>query len=340
MKALRIFWLFAIGSSLFACFGPGLGERGPRPYRTTVDLPEPVEAIGQGTEIVVCGLRYDIGTPVVLWTDPGGYDANSTRLHFAASTPGGTAPADGELRYQPGRVDRDTKIPLVRPSDSLDRLAGVVDQFVIHYDVCGTSRRCFKVLHDMRGLSVQFMLDLDGTIYQTLDLVHQAWHASQANTRSIGIEIANIGAYPAGDSATLDQWYVETARGAQVRIPLSRAGGGQRNATASLQPRYPRRVHGRIHERDLVMYDLTTQQYAALAKLSAKLCQLFPRIRPEVPRAADGRVLMGKMTPEAWRDFSGILGHFHLTTRKVDPGPAFAWEPYLQEVRQIMRGPR
>ena len=48
-------------------------------------------------------------------------------------------------------------------------LQQVVDQFVIHFDVCGTSRRCFEVLQDKRGLSVHFMLDIDGTIYQTLD---------------------------------------------------------------------------------------------------------------------------------------------------------------------------
>ena len=37
-------------------------------------------------------------------------------------------------------------------------------------DVEGYSKGTFRVLHDMRGLSVHFMLDLDGTIYQTLDL--------------------------------------------------------------------------------------------------------------------------------------------------------------------------
>jgi len=38
--------------------------------------------------------------------------------------------------------------------------------------------QCFKVLHDHRDLSVHFMLDLDGTIYQTLDLKERAWHAT------------------------------------------------------------------------------------------------------------------------------------------------------------------
>ncbi len=37
----------------------------------------------QGTEIIVCGQPFDIGTPVVLWTDPGGYDAYRVERRFA-----------------------------------------------------------------------------------------------------------------------------------------------------------------------------------------------------------------------------------------------------------------
>ncbi len=40
---------------------------------------------------------------------------------------------------------------------------------------------------------------------QTLDLKERAWHASTANTRSIGIEIANIGAYP--KTEPFKRWY-------------------------------------------------------------------------------------------------------------------------------------
>ena len=86
-------------------------------------------------------------------------------------------------------------------------LRKVVDQFVIHFDARGTSKRCFEVLQDVRGLSVHFMLDLDGTIYQTLDLKEQAWHATIANGRSIGVEIANVGAYSPSSPSPLGQWY-------------------------------------------------------------------------------------------------------------------------------------
>jgi hypothetical protein len=41
--------------------------------------------------------------------------------------------------------------------------------FVNHWDVCLSSRSCQRVL-DKRGASVHFLIDNDGTIYQTLDI--------------------------------------------------------------------------------------------------------------------------------------------------------------------------
>ena len=90
---------------------------------------------------------------------------------------------------------------------------------MIHFDACGTSKKCFEVLHDERGLSVHFMLDLDGTIYQTLDLKEGAWHATKANGRSIGIEIANIGTFQDADSARVARWYARDDDG-RTRITL------------------------------------------------------------------------------------------------------------------------
>jgi N-acetyl-anhydromuramyl-L-alanine amidase AmpD len=55
----------------------------------------------------------------------------------------------------------------------LEYLREVVHQLVIHYDGCGTARRCFKVLHDERALSCHFIIDLDGTIYQVRTFLYQ-----------------------------------------------------------------------------------------------------------------------------------------------------------------------
>ena len=40
------------------------------------------------------------------------------------------------------------------------------------------SKGTFRVLHDERALSVHFMLDVDGTIYQTLDVKVRMYSAN------------------------------------------------------------------------------------------------------------------------------------------------------------------
>ena len=36
------------------------------------------------------------------------------------------------------------------------------------------------------------------------------------------------------------------------------------------------------------------------------------------------------------RRFSGIVGHFHLTEQKADPGPAFDWAAFLARTRELV----
>ena len=76
--------------------------------------------------------------------------------------------------------------------------------FVNHWDVCLSSQSCQRVL-DRRGASVHFLIDNDGTIYQTMDLQHAAWHAgsSRTNRPSVGVEISNA-YYP-----KYQDWYVK-----------------------------------------------------------------------------------------------------------------------------------
>jgi hypothetical protein len=273
-----------------------------------------------GDAIVVAGERFTIGVPVVLWSDPGGHDAR------------GAGP-DGVLHYRPGRGLADGE----ERAQELAELQQRIDQFVIHYDACGTSRRCFEVL-ERRGLSVHFLLDLDGTLYQTLDLAETAWHARQANPRSVGVEIANVGAFAPGDpGALLGEWYVHDADGTSVRLP--EGDPGQRIPGFVARPARPDRVRGVIQGVELEMYDLTPEQHHALERLAAGLCTLFPGILPVAPRDARGRVLDRALTSPEFAAFRGILGHYHVTAEKVDPGPAFDWEVFLARVRALAPGP-
>jgi N-acetylmuramoyl-L-alanine amidase len=256
--------------------------------------------------ILVAGERVPIGTRVVLWTEAPFYDAYRLQPRFADSGPEG-------LRYRPGRDG-------LSEDPAPEALRSRVDQFVLHYDACGTSERCFRVLHDVRKLSVHFLLDTDGTLYQTLDLREQAWHATKANPRSVGVEIANIGAFPPGAAQALWDFY-GVAPGA---------------ARASPDVGF---VEGVVQGQRLVQGELTPAQVAALVKLAAGLCRTFPRLRADAPRDAAGRVRDGVLSEAEYAAFGGILGHFHVQENKLDPGPAFPWEDFLAAVRRELASP-
>jgi hypothetical protein len=92
---------------------------------------------------------------VVLWSERGGLAARA-----------------GTYYDYSGRPKRDIKL------------------FVNHWDVCLSSTQCQDVL-DKNGISVHFLIDNDGTIFQTVDLQHAAWHAGNVNRKSVGVEITN-----------------------------------------------------------------------------------------------------------------------------------------------------
>lgn len=300
----------------------------------------------KGDEIVVAGRLFHTGTPVTTWMDPYGYDAYRVERRFspldesgwektAAATKGVATPNRYGLR-------RD----LLPPEDAervrgggwdLPTLRSVVDQFVIHYDQAGFSKNCFKILHDLRGLSVHFMLDVDGTIYQTLDLKERAWQATSSNSRSVGIEIANIGAYRPGMDKILNDWYPRDTDGrAFLRIP--ERFGDPLIFTKDFvgRPARPEPVRGTVQGNELVQYDLTPQQYAALTKLTAALCRVFPRMTCDYPRDAAGGLMLRKLPEPELQNYHGVLGHFHVQANKIDPGPAFDWDRVINGARRIL----
>ncbi len=302
----------------------------------------------KGDEIVVAGQFFHTGTRVVLWMDPGGYDAYRVERRFSPWDKSDFETSQKEVKglSRPNRYTlredglTPEQIEKVRGGGwDLPLLQQMVDEFVIHYDVCGTSRQCFKTLQDNRDLSVHFMLDVDGTIYQTLDLKERALHASGANTRSVGVEIANMGAYPIGGKNPFDEWYARTNGRTLLTIPKRFGDGGVRTPNFQGQPARPEPVQGKIHDQQLVQYDFTPQQYAALAKLVATVCTALPRIECKYPTDASGKLVVGKLPDEQLANYHGVLGHYHLTTAKVDPGPAFDWEYVIGTARKLMARP-
>lgn len=301
----------------------------------------------KGDEIVAAGQFFHTGTPVVLWMDPGGYDAYRVERRFSPldKSDWKTSQAEEKDLTSPNRygLRRDSLTPAeleqVRGGGwTLPLLRRVVDQFVLHYDVDGTSRQCFKILQDKRDLSVHFLLDVDGTIYQTLDLKERAWDATIANTRSIGIEIANIGAYKVGAPNPFAEWYQTNSNGlTTITIPKEFGDGGIRTPGFVGHPARPYPIHGIVQGEDMVQYDFTPQQYQALIKLTAALCRIFPRIKCHYPTDASGKLINHKLTREQFRNYHGILGHYHIQSDKQDPGPAFQWDYVIDGARKLLR---
>jgi N-acetyl-anhydromuramyl-L-alanine amidase AmpD len=327
------FFLITIALAIFACGCgtlPRSGQLEPR----------------RGDEIVAAGQFFHTGTPVVLWLDPGGYDAYRVERRFAPfdQSDWDTSHTNVKSLKTPNRYNlrRATLTP-----EEIERVRGggwdlpllqrVVDQFVIHFDDCGTSRTCFQVLQDDRDLSVHFMIDLDGTVYQTLDLKERAWQATTSNDRSIGVEIANIGTFPVNEEKPFAEWYHTNANGPTViTIPARFGDGGLRTKNFVGHPARPQPVRGVIQREKLVQYDYTPEQYAALTKLTAALCKIFPNLPCRYPVDADGKLIPHKLADAALENYSGVLGHYHIQTNKTDPGPAFDWERVIGGAQKIL----
>ncbi|MBX3469586.1 MAG: N-acetylmuramoyl-L-alanine amidase [Planctomycetes bacterium] len=280
-----------------------------------VDEPPPART---GTSIVVAGRRVEVGSPVVTWEDPGGYDGLRETCFFSDATlpSSPAAGCDTPRRYAARDVD---------PSK--------VDLVVMHYDVAWTSRNCFRVLHDVRGLSCHFLLDVDGTIYQTLDLALRARHAGGVNDRSVGIEIAHPG--PLELTAGLADRYARDEASGAVRFDLGARSGDVRTGDFVVRPARAEPVAGPIHGRTYTMYDFTDAQYEALGRLLAALARAFPEVRLEAPRGPDGAVTTTVADPATFGAAAGVgvIGHYHVTRAKQDPGPAFDWERVLAAAR-------
>jgi N-acetyl-anhydromuramyl-L-alanine amidase AmpD len=302
----------------------------------------------QGDEIAVAGQWFHTGTRVVLWMDPGGYDAYRVERRFSPIEKSSWEASRAEVKEltSPNRYGlrrnglTEEEVERVRGGGwDLPTLQRVVDQLVFHFDACGTSRQCFKVLQDHRDLSVHFLLDLDGTIYQTLDVKERAWHATTSNSRSVGVEIANIGAFEAEGSDPFGEWYAREADGrTRITIPPAYEDGGIRTPGFVGRPARPEPVQGTVQGKALVQYDFTPEQYRALSRLTATLCAVLPGIRCDYPRDAQGSLIPQKLADQDLKNYQGVLGHYHIQSDKVDPGPAFQWDYVIGNARRLMKG--
>jgi len=293
----------------------------------TTPPPTPEKPARTDDVILVDGRSFHTGTRIVLWNEKCGYNAYKFKPTKLAGK------ANHGARRIPSTETKDVWIEREQPWD-LPALQDYVDQFVLHYDSEGFSRRCFDVLQ-RRGLSAHFLLDLDGTIYQTLDLRERAYHAGPANSRSIGIEIANVGAYGLEEKNEWDDWISPDENGNPVvKIPEALSDPKLRSKGFVARPARSEIVEGEINGRALRQYDFTPEQYDALIKLTAAIHRIFPLINLDMPRDPYGRPINEKLPDEALEYYQGLIGHHHLQKIKIDPGPAFQWDKLIEGAQQ------
>jgi hypothetical protein len=179
-----------------------------------------------------------------------------------------------------------------------------IRQFVVHHDGCTSADMCFSVLQNERGLSVHFLLDNDGTIYQTIDLGLMAYHASEWNIDSIGVEMCNR-----GDANAYPHVY----------------DSGKFGPKRDLKP-------CTINGHKILAYDYTQQQKDSFTALCRALQRLLPNLPAEFPQATPGVQHWGTIPKDQSMRFAGYIGHYHLWDQKWDPGP-WEFETFCRKLR-------
>lgn len=165
-----------------------------------------------------------------------------------------------------------------------------IDMFVNHWDVCLSSKICQKVL-DQRGISVHFLIDNDGTIYQTLDTTHIAWHAGNENERSVGVEISNA-------------YYTK------YQDKYIKAGHGKRPVKTGAV------VNGVTLEDHTDFYPVQIEALKALTKAIHKGLG----IPLETPTNINGTEYTDTLPAPRLKAFKGFVHHYQLTSKKTDCG--------------------
>ena len=161
--------------------------------------------------------------------------------------------------------------------------------FVAHWDVCLSSKSCFKIL-EKRGLSVHFLIDNDGTIYQIMDCNDVGYHAGskKINNTSIGVEISNA-YYP------------------KYQTLYEKRGFGSRPILTDVE------VHGKKLEPFTGFYPVQIQAFKALAQALHNAYDI-----PLVAPMENNKLVETIYSDAKNATFKGVVSHYHLTERKID----------------------
>ena len=153
----------------------------------------------------------------------------------------------------------------------------------------GTARATHRTLTS-RELGVEYLIDPWGIVWQFADPAKlDVFDVKTISPRSVGTEITNYGFRRPGQ-------------------PIPRPGRDR--------PIYRTQLNGRARS----FAAFTPWQLKALLALDAGLRTVCPAIKKQIPRNGNGRLIRRKLKKAELDNYSGVLGHFHVSSRKLDPG--------------------
>lgn len=238
------------------------------------------------SNIIVCGKAFPIDAKVVLWNEKNGLNAYDESKAVLKEQDRRT----GKIITKVISGKRYSSRKFISPS--LSQLQSIISQFFLHHSGLYRSRDTFNVLHNQRKLSVTFILDDDGTIFQTLDVKEKAWHGGENNPISVGIEIDSKAFVKTGteyDGAHLTKYKV----------------GPRRERLDFVQKAW---VNG---------YEYSDRQYSSLIALSRTLQNVFPLLKNmDFPRK-NNRVIKSVLSKPL--EHKGLICHYNTSETKSDP---------------------
>lgn len=195
------------------------------------------------------------------------------------------------------------------PADQFYQEAYPKRQLYIHHTVGGSAESSFRHwLQQLEKVGTAYLIDRDGTIYETFDPRYWAHHLglkhrrnTELNQRSIGIELASEGA-------------------------LIRTLTGELTAFDGKKVHRDGYVDNQMPWRGYQYFDAyEPQQMKSLNALVQYLCEQHGIPKKCIEQKDATRF------DEQFYDFNGILGHCNVRPDKTDPHPRFRFD-HLQAI--------
>ncbi len=63
---------------------------------------------------------------------------------------------------------------------------------------------------------------------------------------------------------------------------------------------------------------------------------MLPKVTLDYPKDEKGTLIAAELPEEMYNNYTGLLGHYNVTSGKQDPGPAFQWDRIVGDAKKLM----